>query len=657
MKKLMLLLIMATMIISIAAPLNTKAADDLTGHTYEKEMRELIGLGVITGYDDGTIRPEREVTRAEFAKMVILSFELGTDAASAEFKSAAVASNTTGLTASFKDVPMDKWFYNPIMQAAEAGIVTGYPDNTFGPNDPITREQMATMVSRALTAKGYTLTEGEAAPLDFKDLSTILKVHVGDVQILTHLGIVKGNEDGTFKPKDSSKRWMVALVMLRARELVFPPKPLEFQASSVSAEKTTVLKHFETFEEAKSYVKINSAATVVERANQIVWMEKGIAVTNKFTEIYPTTDLKVMASQFRPYVPAQTELKYLDATAGTVKVELAGKVGYVSQDSINQIPEVMKKGQSYYEVSQYGSLLHHLYNHSTGKTASMGVIGKAPAQMVVGKKYYSWDGANFTDETGNKVTEAHQYFNKLPLYTPSNYSAQELDKFLVDLFPYYNKLQAGKTWTTSPLAGTGKFFKEMESTYKVNALYLMAHAIHESGWGTSKIAQDKFNLYGYGAVDADPYNGAFSYATFRESIEYAAETINKKYHTVTASYYNGSVLGNKGVGMNVRYASDPFWGEKIAGHMYRADINLGGKDINKMALGETTTSGLNFRKDASTLYAPLYKLEMAGIPAVIKGTVKAASNGATWYNVQSENKLYNDAFVHGAYLRELPTAK
>ncbi|WP_416145306.1 S-layer homology domain-containing protein [Planococcus koreensis] len=489
----MLLLIMATMVISIAAPLHTKAADDLTGHPYEKEMRELMELGIITGYDDGSIRPEREVTRAEFAKMVILSFELGTDAASAEFKSAAVASNTTGLTASFKDVPMDKWFYNPIMQAAEAGIVTGYPDNTFGPNDPITREQMATMVSRALTAKGYTLT--------------------------------------------------------------------------------------------------------------------------------------------------------------------AGKVGYVSQDSINQIPEVMKKGQSYYEASQYGSLIHYLYNHSTGKTVSMGVIGKAPAQMAVGKKYYSWDGANFTDETGNKVTEAHQYFNKLPLYTPSNYSAQELDKFLVDLFPYYNKLQAGKTWTTSPLAGTGKFFKEMESTYKVNALYLMAHAIHESGWGTSKIAQDKFNLYGYGAVDADPYNGAYSYATFRESIEYAAQKINANYHTVTASYYNGSVLGHKGVGMNVRYASDPFWGEKIAGHMYRADINLGGKDINKMALGETTTSGLNFRKDASTLYAPLYKLEMAGIPAVIKGTVQAASNGATWYNVQSENKLYNDAFVHGAYLRELPTAK
>ncbi|MBB5179417.1 beta-N-acetylglucosaminidase [Planomicrobium koreense] len=657
MRKLMLLLIMATMVISIAAPLHTKAADDLTGHPYEKEMRELMELGIITGYDDGSIRPEREVTRAEFAKMVILSFELGTDAASAEFKSAAVASNTTGLTASFKDVPMDKWFYNPIMQAAEAGIVTGYPDNTFGPNDPITREQMATMVSRALTAKGYTLTEGEAAPLDFKDLSTILKVHVGDVQILTHLGIVKGNDDGTFKPKDSSKRWMVALVMLRGRELVFPPTPLEFQASAVSAEKTTVLKHFETFEEAKSYVKTNSAATAVERSNQIVWMEKGIAVTNKFTEIYPTTDLKVMASQFRPYVPAQTEMKYLDATAGTVKVELAGKVGYVSQDSINQIPEVMKKGQSYYEVSQYGSLIHYLYNHSTGKTVSMGVIGKAPAQMAVGKKYYSWDGANFTDETGNKVTEAHQYFNKLPLYTPSNYSAQELDKFLVDLFPYYNKLQAGKTWTTSPLAGTGKFFKEMESTYKVNALYLMAHAIHESGWGTSKIAQDKFNLYGYGAVDADPYNGAYSYATFRESIEYAAQKINANYHTVTASYYNGSVLGHKGVGMNVRYASDPFWGEKIAGHMYRADINLGGKDINKMALGETTTSGLNFRKDASTLYAPLYKLEMAGIPAVIKGTVQAASNGATWYNVQSENKLYNDAFVHGAYLRELPTAK
>nr|WP_316046862.1 glucosaminidase domain-containing protein [Planococcus glaciei] len=151
-------------------------------------------------------------------------------------------------------------------------------------------------------------------------------------------------------------------------------------------------------------------------------------------------------------------------------------------------------------------------------------------------KYYSWDGTVFTNASGALVTEAHQYFSKLPLRTASNYTAAELDKYLNDAFPYKGKTQNGKMWTASPLVGTGKFFKEMESTYKVNALYLMAHAIHESGWGTSKIAQDKFNLYGYGAVDADPYKAAFAYATFRESIEYAAQKVSANYLTTTGGF-------------------------------------------------------------------------------------------------------------------------
>jgi len=52
------------------------AEDDLTGYKYESQMRELIDLGIIAGYPDGTYKPERTVTRAEFAKFVVASFEL-----------------------------------------------------------------------------------------------------------------------------------------------------------------------------------------------------------------------------------------------------------------------------------------------------------------------------------------------------------------------------------------------------------------------------------------------------------------------------------------------------------------------------------------------------------------------------------------------------
>lgn len=659
MKKLLLMAITAVLALSLFSPSLVQAADDLSGHRYEKEMRELMALGVISGYPGGSIQPEREVTRAEFAKMVIKTFGLGTDVESAQFKSAGLASpEVTAAAVNFKDVQAGQWFYQPVMDAVQAGIVQGYPDKTFKPDASITREQMATMVSRALTAKGVKVDVATTAALEFKDLSTILKDHVTDVRILSHLGILQGNSDGTFKPKDSSKRWMVALVMLRAKEHTDVPEvPVakEFQAVTVTADKTTVVKHFDAFSEAKKYVQGNANTQAVERSNKVLWMKQGIAFTNAFTEIYPTDALKASTGTFRPYVPASTELKFLDSTDQAVKVELAGKIGYVSHSVLRLIPEQQKKGQSYYEVSTAGNLVHKIYNHSNGSLASAGEIGKAPKEFVAGMKYYSWDGATFTNASGALVTEAHQYFNKLPLRTASNYTAAELDKYLNDAFPYKGKTQNGKMWTASPLVGTGKFFKEMESTYKVNALYLMAHAIHESGWGTSKIAQDKFNLYGYGAVDADPYKAAFAYATFRESIEYAAQKVSANYLTTTGGFYNGAYLGNKGGGMNVRYASDAFWGEKIAGHMYRADLKLGNKDLNKKNLGITTTDGLNFRSGTSTATTALYTIKPADVPVVINGTATAA--GATWYRVQSEDSKYAEAYVHGAYIKLLPLAK
>ena len=646
------------LVLSSLTPLHTSAADDLTGHTYEKEIRELMALGVINGYNDGTIKPEREVTRAEFAKMVVKSFELETKLEAAEFTSAAAE------IINFKDVAADSWYASPVMDAVKAGITNGFPDNTFRPNDLITREQMASMVSRAMEAKGV-LTDVDSIPaLSFKDNAKILNDHKEDVRILTHLGVIKGNDDNTFAPKDNSKRWMVALVMIRARDIVFPPKPLEFQASSIDADSTTVVRQFATFAEAKTYVQNNSNAHVVERSKQIIWMQSGLAVTNSFTNVYPTADLKwgtgTRASQFKPYTTTNTELKYLASTDKYVKIELAGKVGYVAPSVVRMIPTQMQKGRSYYERTTDGSLIHRIYNHSTGNYATAGVIGKAPAAFQAGAKYYSFDGAVFTTATGKLVTESHQYFSKLPLSTKTNYTAEELDKFLVDKFPFYGKTVAGKKWDVSPLAGSGSYFKQIEETYKVNAMYLLAHALHESGWGTSLIAQDKNNLFGYGAVDSDPYRGAYSYNTFKESIQDAAERINKNYHRVEGSFYNGSILGNKALGMNVRYASDQLWGEKIAGHMYRIDLYLGRKDVNKENLGfasfDDSKSGLNFRSGAGTANNALYALPATGIPVVITGQAKDP-NGATWYKVLSEQKQYTDAYAHGAYIKTLPIAK
>jgi beta-N-acetylglucosaminidase/flagellar biosynthesis chaperone FliJ len=110
------------------------------------------------------------------------------------------------------------------------------------------------------------------------------------------------------------------------------------------------------------------------------------------------------------------------------------------------------------------------------------------------------------------------------------------------------------------LAGLGGSFMQAEQAFHVSARYFVAHAILESDWGSSAIAQNKHNLFGFGADDANPYQDAKTFPSFDACIQYVAQFIEVNYLTPGGQYYHGPTLR----GMNVDYASDPDWAEKIA---------------------------------------------------------------------------------------------
>jgi hypothetical protein len=114
----------------------------------------------------------------------------------------------------------------------------------------------------------------------------------------------------------------------------------------------------------------------------------------------------------------------------------------------------------------------------------------------------------------------------------------------------------------SPMVGLGDTFVAVQDDLNVDALYQAAHAIHESAWGTSRIARDKHNLYGWGAVDADPYDGAVRFESFEHCVRYVMEKVKGLYLTPGDWRFNGPTLD----GMNVYYASDDRWAEEIAAH-------------------------------------------------------------------------------------------
>lgn len=117
-------------------------------------------------------------------------------------------------------------------------------------------------------------------------------------------------------------------------------------------------------------------------------------------------------------------------------------------------------------------------------------------------------------------------------------------------------------------------FYNMEKKYNLNGIFLASMAIHESAWGTSQIAKDKKNLFGYGAYDNTPYESSYEFSSYEEGIETVAKSLVKYYlnpagtkiydgETAAAWYFNGPTLA----GVNTRYASDTEWHKKVFNYM------------------------------------------------------------------------------------------
>ena len=119
-----------------------------------------------------------------------------------------------------------------------------------------------------------------------------------------------------------------------------------------------------------------------------------------------------------------------------------------------------------------------------------------------------------------------------------------------------------------------KYFYYIEKEYNINGLFVAAVGIHESAWGTSAIARNKHNLFGYGAYDSNPYNGAYSFDSYSESIDLIARVFVKYYlnpkgtiiysgEKANGSFYNGNTLS----AINKKYASDKNWANGVYNHM------------------------------------------------------------------------------------------
>ena len=238
---------------------------------------------------------------------------------------------------------------------------------------------------------------------------------------------------------------------------------------------------------------------------------------------------------------------------GRIPVQVAGLTGYVNA---SQVTAVDSSNTFIPDYVSDGTYVYHRYSPYTKV-----MVAYHNANMQVGKSYYSADGINFGTF---KLDHPFQFSN---LKSRTNYTAADINRL-------YRIMGA----SDSKLAGKGATFKAAEQRYGVNALYLVAHSALESAWGRSKIAKDKNNFFGISAYDDSPYTSATKFDNVDSGILGAARWINSRYLHNSGYPANGAYLGNKAGGMNVNYATAPYWGESIASIMFSANEKLGRKD-------------------------------------------------------------------------------
>jgi hypothetical protein len=177
-------------------------SDVSTSYWGYNAISNLSGKGIVSGYPDGTFKPDTPITRAEFATMLVKALGL----------------NTTGTTGQFTDVTADAWYYGAVNAAASANLVSGTGDNQFAPNALITREQMAVMVTNALGTKAPA-TDGTELNV-FSDSSSVSSWAVTGMEEAVKADIVGGMTTDTLAPQADATRAQAAAMIYKLLTLL-----------------------------------------------------------------------------------------------------------------------------------------------------------------------------------------------------------------------------------------------------------------------------------------------------------------------------------------------------------------------------------------------------------------------------------------------------
>lgn len=178
---------------------NPKSFGDLSQHWAKADVETLASKLIVAGESDTVFAPDRQITRAEFAALLVRAMGL-------EEKQ----------VGSFSDVAAGAWYSGAVGAAFQAKFINGFEDGTFRPDAPITREEMVVMIVRAMELGGKVVQADTARLAKFADRSAISEWSQDAVSGSVAAGIIRGVSDSAFAPEAQATRAEATVILKRA---------------------------------------------------------------------------------------------------------------------------------------------------------------------------------------------------------------------------------------------------------------------------------------------------------------------------------------------------------------------------------------------------------------------------------------------------------
>ncbi|WP_246017853.1 SH3 domain-containing protein [Mesobacillus subterraneus] len=285
---------------------------------------------------------------------------------------------------------------------------------------------------------------------------------------------------------------------------------------------------------------------------------KGVALKSP-TKVYKMASTS--SSALKSYSQGKI-LYYKSFTAGwyqaSVVVNGVTRTGYIS---VNDVESAVETSSSF-KVRGIVSKVN-VYSYTSSSASVLKSYGKDTI-LIVKNFTSSWYQATVYINGKARTGYIKKSDTSTDLQEPSYLNAdlrKSANLTAQDIVDFFNRRSPN-----SPLKNYAQSFINVQNKYGVNAAYLVAHTIWETGWGGSNLMTYKNNLYGYGAYDVCPFTCGYYYPTIEDSINSVAYMVRVNYLNPTGAYYYEE-YGSTLTGMNVRYATDQNWKNGIANLM------------------------------------------------------------------------------------------